>query len=60
MVEIRSYKPSTEVLILAERFQNDIEVSTTICILKFVQISGYGTKPSRIDVPQNDSIVVEY
>ena len=29
--------------ILADRFQNNIELSTTISILKFIQISGYGT-----------------
>jgi len=28
---------------LADRFQNNIELSTTISILKFIQISGYGT-----------------
>ena len=43
MFEIRSYKTSMEAFILADRFQNNIEVSTTICILKFVQISVYGT-----------------
>jgi hypothetical protein len=31
-----------EILILAGRFQNDIEVSNTICIVKFVQISVSG------------------
>ena len=30
-----------EVFILADRFSNDIEVSTAICILKFVYISVY-------------------
>jgi hypothetical protein len=38
-----------EVFILADRFQNNIEVSTTICILKFVQNSLYGTKPVFLD-----------
>jgi len=44
MFEIRSYKTSIEAFILADRFENNIEVSNTICILKFVKISG--TKPS--------------
>jgi len=32
---------SMEVLISAGKFQNNIEVSNTICIVKFVQISRY-------------------
>jgi hypothetical protein len=35
MFEIRSYETSMEAFIVAERFQNDIEVSNTICKLKF-------------------------
>jgi len=38
MFEIRSYKTSMEAFILADKFYNDIELSTTICILKIVQI----------------------
>lgn len=30
---------SIEIFILADRFQNNIEVSTIICIVKFIQIS---------------------
>jgi len=33
-----------EAFILIEMFQNDIEVSSTICIVKSVQISGSGTE----------------
>ena len=29
-------------------FENDIELSITICILKILQLSGYGTKHSKI------------
>ena len=43
MAEIRSYKPSTEVLILAGRFQNNIELSTTN-VIDFVEIKDFGKK----------------
>jgi len=33
MFEIQSYKASVETFILADRFQNNIEVSNTISIL---------------------------
>ena len=45
MVEIRSCEPFMEDLILADRFQNNIELSTTISNLYFIDISGFGTYP---------------
>ncbi len=43
MVEIRSCDPFMEDLILADSFQINIELSTTICNLYFIDISGFGT-----------------
>jgi hypothetical protein len=43
MVEIRSCEPFMEDLILADSFQNNIELSTTICNLYFIDISDFGT-----------------
>jgi len=36
MIEIGSFNPSMSISILADRFQNNIEVSNNICIMKSV------------------------
>jgi len=41
MVEIRSYKPSMDILVLADMFQHNIEHSTTICNVKNFKIPVY-------------------
>ncbi len=45
MTKIGPYEPSMEILFLADRFQDNIECSTTICDVQVSEIRLYGKKP---------------
>lgn len=40
--------------------KNAQKVIINITIVQFPVVAGYGTKPSKIDVHKNDSILVKY